>query len=202
VAKAVGPTVDVFASPDSPAPAVTFPNPWFLNDDPSTPVPQVFLVDEQRPDGWVQIRLPERPNGSTGWVRSTSVQLNADPYRIDVSLTGRSIEVHHGATVVYQGAVAIGTAATPTPTGLFYVRVLLQTVNPNSVYGPYAYGLSGHSDVLTTFDGGDGEIGIHGNNDASVLGQSVTHGCIRMDNAEITALAAILPLGTPVQISE
>jgi lipoprotein-anchoring transpeptidase ErfK/SrfK len=76
----------------------------------------------------------------------------------------------------------------------------VKAANPGTVYGPYAYGLSSHSDALSTFDGGDAEIGIHGNNDASVLGRNVTHGCIRMDNAEITKLAAILPLGTPVEI--
>jgi lipoprotein-anchoring transpeptidase ErfK/SrfK len=68
------------------------------------------------------------------------------------------------------------------------------------VYGPYAYPLSGHSEVLTSFNGGDGELGIHGNNDESVLGQSVTAGCVRMKNASITMLASMLPLGTPVEI--
>ena len=47
---------------------------------------------------------------------------------------------------------------------------------------------------------GDAEIGIHGNDDASVLGTSVSHGCIRMDNAAITMLSKQLPLGTPVDI--
>jgi lipoprotein-anchoring transpeptidase ErfK/SrfK len=68
------------------------------------------------------------------------------------------------------------------------------------VYGPYAYGLSSHSEALETFNGGDAEIGIHGNNDASVLGKNVTHGCIRMDNDEITKLSKLLPLGTRVDI--
>jgi lipoprotein-anchoring transpeptidase ErfK/SrfK len=69
------------------------------------------------------------------------------------------------------------------------------------VYGPYAYGLSGHSEVLDTFNGGDAELGIHGNNEASVLGKDVSHGCIRMSNDKITRLAGLLPLGTPVQIT-
>ncbi len=78
--------------------------------------------------------------------------------------------------------------------------MLIRAADPNTVYGPYAYGLSSHSNALASFDGSDAEIGIHGNNDASVLGQSITHGCIRMDNAEITRLAHELPLGTPVDI--
>jgi lipoprotein-anchoring transpeptidase ErfK/SrfK len=78
--------------------------------------------------------------------------------------------------------------------------VLLRSPNPDSVYGPYAYGLSAHSDALTSFSGGDAEVGIHGNNDASVLGQSVSSGCVRMSNDGITRLTEMLPLGTPVEI--
>ena len=79
--------------------------------------------------------------------------------------------------------------------------MLLQSPDPGGAYGPFAYGLSSHSDALETFAGGDAEIGIHGNNDASALGQSVSHGCIRMDNAAITDLASKLPLGTPVDVT-
>ena len=39
------------------------------------------------------------------------------------------------------------------------------------------------------------------NNDPSVLGKDISHGCIRMSNDKITYLASVLPLGTPVQIS-
>jgi lipoprotein-anchoring transpeptidase ErfK/SrfK len=59
----------------------------------------------------------------------------------------------------------------------------------------------GHPAGLPTCAGGDAALGVHGNNDASVLGHDVTHGCIRMSNAKITYLAGILPLGTPVTIS-
>jgi lipoprotein-anchoring transpeptidase ErfK/SrfK len=108
--------------------------------------------------------------------------------------------VYDGEEVVLQESVAIGKPSTPTPPGKYYIRVLLQTTDPGSVYGPFAYGLSAHSDVLTEFSGGDGEVGIHGNNDASVLGQSVSAGCVRMSNDGITRLTKLLPLGTPVEI--
>ena len=78
--------------------------------------------------------------------------------------------------------------------------MLLKSSNPSSVYGPFAFGLSAHSDALTTFSGSDAEIGLHGNNNISALGRSVSHGCIRMDNTAITTLSKILPLGTPVEI--
>jgi lipoprotein-anchoring transpeptidase ErfK/SrfK len=194
------PTLSVFDQPGAPAPSRTFPNPWYVNNDQRYPVPQVFLAESVRPDGWVQILLPIRPNGSTGWVRAADVRLAVNTYRVVVSVSAHQITVYNGASVLYQGPVATGAPATPTPTGNYFIRVLQQAPDPNTVYGPFAYGLSSHSDVLTDFNGGDGEIGIHGNNDASALGHSVSHGCIRMDNAEITNLSKVLPLGTPVDI--
>jgi lipoprotein-anchoring transpeptidase ErfK/SrfK len=96
----------------------------------------------------------------------------------------------------------VGRARTPTPGGRYYTKELLRPPRPDSVYGPYAYGLSGFSNELTTFDGGDGVIGIHGTNDPAGLGQDVSHGCIRMPNAEIVKLVEQikLPLGVPVDI--
>jgi lipoprotein-anchoring transpeptidase ErfK/SrfK len=167
---------------------------------PDQTVPQVFLVKEQNNQGWVRILLPIRPNGSTGWVRTRDVRITPTNYRVRVELGAHRITILQGDSVTYQGPVAIGASDTPTPTGEYYVRVKIKAIDPNTVYGPYAWGLSSHSDVLETFNGGDGEIGIHGNDDASVLGTDVTHGCVRMDNDAITALAGQLPLGTPVEI--
>lgn len=204
--------VDVYDTPTTTKPARTFDNPWLY--DPSVPtstVPQVFLVKQQRSDGWVQVLLPVRPNGSTGWVKTSDVTLVPNPYRITVALGAHTITVDKGNEVIYTGPVAVGATdpplpdvgkPTPTPTGEYYLRVLLQSPpGSDPVYGPYAYGLSSHSDALDTYAGGDAEVGIHGNDDASVLGKNLTHGCIRMDNAAITMLAKQLPLGTPVSVT-
>jgi lipoprotein-anchoring transpeptidase ErfK/SrfK len=96
----------------------------------------------------------------------------------------------------------VGRGQTPTPGGLYYIKELLRPPDPTTVYGPYAYGLSGFSNVLTSFAGGEGVVGIHGNNDPTVLGQDVSAGCIRMGNPEITRLVEQigLPLGVPVEI--
>jgi lipoprotein-anchoring transpeptidase ErfK/SrfK len=100
-----------------------------------------------------------------------------------------------------EGPIGVGTQDTPTPGGIYYIKELLQPPDPTTVYGPYAYGLSGFSDVLESFNGGEGVIGIHGNNDESSLGNDVSAGCIRMDNEQITELVEKpLPLGTPVEI--
>jgi lipoprotein-anchoring transpeptidase ErfK/SrfK len=204
-------SVDVYDTPDAKASTRQFENPWLYDPTvPTSKVPQVFLVKQQRADGWVQVLLPVRPNGSTGWVKASDVTLQPNPYRIDVELGSHTITVNKNSEVVYTGPVAVGATdpplpdvgkPTPTPTGEYYLRVLLQAPDPTTVYGPYAYGLSSHSDALDTFAGGDAEVGIHGNNDASVLGQNVTHGCIRMDNDAITMLSKQLPLGTPVTVN-
>jgi lipoprotein-anchoring transpeptidase ErfK/SrfK len=205
------PKISIYDSPSGDKASRQLDNPWLYDPKvPTSQVPQVFLVTKQQSDGWVQVLLPVRPNGSTGWVKATDVDISSNPYRIDVALGAHTITVHKGADVVYTGPVAVGATdpplpdvgkPTPTPTGKYYLRILLQAPDPNTVYGPFAYGLSSHSDSLDEFAGGDAEIGIHGNNDASVLGKNVTHGCIRMDNAAITMLSKQLPLGTPVVVA-
>ena len=200
IATAKSSRVDINEDPASPTPRVVLPTPWALNGVSTDPIPQVFRVRRKRPDGWVQVELPQRPNGQTGWIPPREVSLTQTPYRIQVSLSAHQITVFDKSAVLYQGPVATGAAATPTPTGSYSIRVLLKSSDPSSVYGPFAFGLSAHSDALTTFSGSDAEIGLHGNNDTSALGRNVSHGCIRMDNTAITKLSAILPLGTPIDI--
>jgi lipoprotein-anchoring transpeptidase ErfK/SrfK len=199
IAKARVPLVKVYESPEGVVQTHEFPNPWFVNDDMRYPVDTVFLVDRRRGD-WLKVLLPVRPNNSTGWVRTSDVMLVANPYRIEVDLSDYELRLFKSDDVVMTDVVAIGAPGTPTPVGRFFIRVLLKAPDPNTVYGPYAYGLSSHSETLTEFNGGDAEVGIHGNNDASALGQAVSHGCIRMDNTKITELVSILPLGTPVEV--
>jgi lipoprotein-anchoring transpeptidase ErfK/SrfK len=201
IAQAKVPSVPVFAEPGQATPVMEFPNPWVYDESqPDQTIPQVFLVKEKRPDGWIRVLLPVRPNGSTGWIRASDVTVTTNPYRIEVSLGEHRIRVTRATDVVYEGTVAIGKPSTPTPVGEFYLRILIQSIDPTSVYGPFAYGLSSHSETLETFAGGEAQVGIHGNNDASVLGSDVTSGCIRIDNDAITMLSSQLPLGTPVQV--
>jgi lipoprotein-anchoring transpeptidase ErfK/SrfK len=90
---------------------------------------------------------------------------------------------------------------TPTPVGLYYITELLKQPDPTGPYGPYAFGLSAHSDVLNEFAGRDGILGLHGTDFPQGIGTNVSHGCIRMSNHAITKLAHVLPVGTPVRIT-
>ena len=148
IAEATVPVVQIYAQPGDAAPIRTFDNPWHVNEDVRFPVPLVFLAESVRPDGWVQVLLPVRPNGSTGWIKSTDVRLRQNSFRVEVSVGAHHITVFQGAGVVYEGPVATGAPETPTPTGHYFIRVLIQAPDPNTVYGPFAYGLSSHSDVL------------------------------------------------------
>jgi len=193
VAEAINPKLAVYDAPDAPQPSRTLDNP-----QPSG-APLIFLV-KQLGDPWLNVFLPVRPNGSTGWIKRSEVKLSQHDWRVLVELSAHRITVFQGASIFLQEPVAVGKQDTPTPGGVYYIKELLRPPNPNTVYGPYAYGLSGFSNVLTTFGGGEGVIGIHGNNDASVLGHDVSHGCIRMSNPGIEKLVSVLPLGVPVEI--
>jgi lipoprotein-anchoring transpeptidase ErfK/SrfK len=102
---------------------------------------------------------------------------------------------------VFKTKIGVGQAVTPTPTGEYYITELLEQPDPTGTYGPFAFGLSAHSDVLNEFAGRDGVLGVHGTNFPQGIGTDVSHGCIRMSNDAITKLAGFLPVGTPVQIT-
>jgi len=188
--------VEVFADPDDDQPVRRLASP----DDNGTPL--VFLVDGPDAGGpWLRVLMPVRPNGTTGWIRSRDVDLAQTPYRIEVELTAHRLSVWRGREVVVESPIGVGRDNTPTPGGRYYVKELIQPPTPDTVYGPYVFGLSGFSDVITSFAGDpDATIGIHGNNDPSSIGRNVSHGCIRLPNDVVTRLTELIPLGTPVEI--
>jgi lipoprotein-anchoring transpeptidase ErfK/SrfK len=165
-----------------------------------TGAPLVFQVVDAEGD-WLEVLLPLRPNGSTGWILAKQVTLTETPYRIEIDVSDHRLVVWRRGELLVDAPVAIGTGSTPTPIGDFYLNELLQPPDPGGIYGPYAYGLSGYSETLTDFRGGDGVIGIHGTNEPESLGTDVSHGCVRVANEVITDMVSFLPLGTPVIIS-
>lgn len=152
-------------------------------------------------DDWVKVDLPVRPNGSTGWIRKSHVELRTNTVAITVDRASHQLVVTRDGEVVAQSEVAVGSAENPTPAGSFYVTDLVDTGNAGGSYGPYALGLSGHSETLSEFAGGDGQLGIHGTNDPSSIGRSVSHGCVRVPNDVIRQLKDLVPLGTPVTVA-
>ncbi len=152
--------------------------------------------------GWYHVALRDRPNGSTGWMPMDSVQVTKTPFRIFVDLKGRTLRVEKDGTGVFTTTIAIGTEENPTPVNGTYVTELIQNTDPQGSYGPYAFGLAMHSDTLSEFGGGDGQVGIHGTNRPELIGQAVSHGCVRLKNDDVKELVDLqLPLGVPVFIT-
>jgi lipoprotein-anchoring transpeptidase ErfK/SrfK len=189
-AKAGRTQVDVVKSPSGAA-MTTFANPSGAG------APLTFYVLAQK-GHWLQVELPRRPNGSTGWINDQEVIVTTLHYRIGVSTERKRLSLYLDGSVISVFPIATGTGGTPTPHGHFYITELIKPTNQG--YGPYAYGLSAYSNVLNSFGGGPGQIGLHGTPDASSIGRAASHGCIRIANSTITQLAKLLPLGTPVDI--
>jgi len=167
--------------------------------------PQVFdlgpSIADSSGDIWFRALLPIRPNGTLGYIPARSVQLTQTLYRIVVDRHKLRLTVSKGCRQVTQFRIGLGKESTPTPNGTFYIISLLKPPIAGSVYGAYAYGLSAFSNAITikSWEGG-GIIGIHGTNDPSSIGDRQSHGCIRLNNSDISKLVPILPLGTPVEI--
>ncbi|GIG53803.1 L,D-transpeptidase [Demequina activiva] len=200
IATASSASVDVYDAPDG-ALQQTVDAEDVLTVPDQTPL--TFLVDSQQGD-WVKVHLPVRPNGMMGWIRAEDVDLISTDMRVEIALDRFELTVFKGAEEVLTSAIGVGRADRPTPGGTYYIRELLQQPDPGGVYGPYAYGLSGYSPVLESFNGGDAVIGIHGTNEPDSIGTLASSGCIRLPNEVISQLVTEvgLPLGAPVYISD
>lgn len=196
------PTVNVYQSPVAAEPISTLSYPLLYNGDPNAPLPLVLLVKDapETNCAWLEVYLAQRPNGSTGWIKRADVDVSSHTYRMEAHLADFKLDVFKNGEKIGNYDIAVATEDTPTPGGLFFTNMLLQPPDPDGDYGPYAYGLSGYSEKLTSFNGGDGQLGIHGTNQPDKIGTRVSHGCIRLRNDDITKLALELPLGVPVQV--
>jgi lipoprotein-anchoring transpeptidase ErfK/SrfK len=173
-----------------------------LTNPTATGAPATFLVLNAADPGtdWLQVLLPQRPNGSTGWVRRGDVTLSTSPYRLIVSMSAHRLDVLDGGHRVARYPVGVGKVTTPTPAGTYFLTELIRPPDPHGAYGPYAFGLSAFSSTLQRFAGGPGQLGLHGTDAPNGLGHDVSHGCLRVANTVITQLAHELPLGTPIEI--
>jgi len=167
-------------------------------------VPTVFgavgaRVDEDCRPTWYRVRLPRKPNGSMGWVRAQDVEIGEVRTRIMVDLSARRVTLYRDGRVILSTRAAIGSSATPTPTGTYYVNQRLVPRDPSGPFGPGAIGISSFSEVLTGWAQG-GPIAIHGTNRPELIGQAVSNGCIRIRNDVLRRMFAASLAGTPVVV--
>ncbi|UTI65184.1 L,D-transpeptidase [Paraconexibacter antarcticus] len=195
IATARGRTIPVYARPHRGAPRTRLLRARVLD---GRRLPLVFAVTDHAHKGWFRVRLPVRPNGARGWIKRSAVSTSATNFRVAVQLRRHRILVRRGRVTILHARIGVGRSLSPTPTGTYYLTDLIRSTDP--FYGPYAFGLSAFSTVYTSFEGGDGQVGVHGTNAPAAIGTDISHGCIRVKNAIIRKLARMLPLGTPVTI--
>ena len=148
---------------------------------------------------WYRVQLPIKPNGVEGYVRARAVRLASVRTRIVVQVSKRRLTLFRRGRPVLRTTVAVGSKATPTPTGSYYVNQRLVPTDPSGPYGPGAIGISAFSNVLTGWTQG-GPIAIHGTNEPWSIGHPVSNGCIRVRNPVLRRLFADTPAGTPVVV--
>jgi L,D-transpeptidase-like protein len=148
---------------------------------------------------WLRIRLPMRPNGTTGWVRRESLgPLRTVRTMLRVNRATLRATLYRDGRRVWSSPVGIGAASTPTPRGQFWIRSRIRVLRDNPAYGPWAFGTGAYS-VLSDWPGG-GVIGVHGTDEPQLVPGRPSHGCVRVPNAAIKRLKRLMPVGTPVTI--
>jgi L,D-transpeptidase-like protein len=146
---------------------------------------------------WIELRIPMRPNGKTGWVPRWSLDLfHLTEMQIVVNRAARHLTLYRSGHAIYTAPVGVGKPSTPTPPGHFWITESFPSFDP--FYGPYAFGTS---DYAQDTDFPDGSIvGLHGTNEPSLIPGDPSHGCIRLLNSDIVALSHVVTIGTPLLI--
>jgi hypothetical protein len=182
---------------------------------PSPAAPVVARIGTRTPEGttnllllrsvrrhgavWALARLPVLPNGTVGWVEQGALGGSRFVHtHLVVDRARRRLTLLSDGRPIFAASVGVGMPSAPTPAGEFYVRDRLTTL-ARSFYGPVAFGTSARSPVLTDWPGG-GFVGIHGTSRPQLIPGAVSHGCIRLRNADVLRLDRLLEIGTPLTI--
>ena len=161
---------------------------------------QVRGVKVVRGVRWVKVLMPVRPNGSTGWVRASDMVFRPIDLSIDIDLSDHRLTLMRKGKKIRSFEVATGTEENPTPRGKFAIAEVIPTGDPEAFLGPIVMPITGFSETLNEFAGGNGRVAIHGTSQPELIGTRVSHGCIRMRNADIQVLNRFVRGGTPVII--
>jgi lipoprotein-anchoring transpeptidase ErfK/SrfK len=165
----------------------------------------LLLTRTESADGkvWVRVRLPMRPNNRTGWLpRSALSKFRTVRTRLVVDRRSLRAYLFRSGRVVWSSHIGIGVRRWPTPRGRFYARERLRVPpgRARQVYGPLAIGTSAHAPTLSGGNWGEGVVGVHGTGSPGLLPGRVSHGCVRVPNANIRRLWRLMPLGTPIHV--
>jgi lipoprotein-anchoring transpeptidase ErfK/SrfK len=165
-----------------------------------TALPVLGRTTEADASTWLHVALPGRPNGHSGWITEPGTVSAVTRWRILVDLSARRVTIFQNDRPVRSAKAVVGKPSTPTPLGAFFVEEAI-SLRPTEIGAPFALALSARSDVFQQFDGGPGQIALHGlTNVGGVLGTAASHGCVRLDNSLMRWLVKRIRPGTTVTI--
>ncbi len=167
-----------------------------------TVLPVLGSATSSAGDAWLQVRLPGRPNGHKGWIRAEDTKQTTTGWQhLGQALDPRRVTVYRDGRVARRFRAVVGTPATPTPTGKFFIEEAV-ALAPGHAGGPFALATSARSNVLQEFEGGPGQIALHGTAGlAGAPGSASSHGCIRLSTRAITWLARRIGAGVPLVVT-
>jgi hypothetical protein len=149
---------------------------------------------------WLRVMVPGRPNGRNGWIAQRGTTLTTTSWHVVIRTSSRRALVYRRGRLARSFAAIVGKPSTPTPHGRFFVEESVRML-PGSPGAPFALALSARSNVLQEFEGGPGQIAMHGvANLGGTPGTAISHGCVRLANRSIRWLAARIAPGVPVDI--
>ncbi len=155
---------------------------------------------DARGKAWLRVMLPGRPNGRIGWIERTGTRTRVTTMHLVVDISQRRVTVYRRGHAIRSFRAVVGRASTPTPRGEFFVEEAI-ALPATATGGPYAFALSARSDVYQEFDGGPGQVAIHGRDHlGGSLGTAVSHGCVRLDTAAMRWLVMLVGPGVPVTV--
>jgi hypothetical protein len=157
----------------------------------------VWAVARKGP--WVGVVATALHNNQLGWIDLRHDQPRMWRIRLELvaDLSRRTLELRRGSHVLKRIPVAIGSPASPTPTGRFTVTDKLVPDRSVAYYGCCLLALSGHQPHLRPGWAGGDRIAIHG---GSGIGAAASAGCLHADDRDLRRLMKLVPVGTPVVI--
>jgi len=127
---------------------------------------------------------------------AASAREDAAAFSITIDLSDRKLYVMDGDDIVDSYSVAVGKPQHPTPRGTFTARRIVwnpRWVPPNERWArnkrPRAPGDPRNPMGRVKIFFSEPDYYIHGTRDVDSLGEAESHGCVRMSNPQVIALA-------------
>ena len=119
--------------------------------------------------------------------------------RIVISLAQKQLTVFEGESTLKTYQVAVGKSSTPSPAGRYTIVNRIDHPTWYAHGNPVAPGP--RNPLGTRWIGlSKSGYGIHGTNEPESIGKAVSHGCIRMRNADVEELFALVQPGLTVEL--